>query len=248
MPLSLKPTHVMLSPSVRQRRARPLAIWVGGSLLLMGLALLLDGPVAQALDIHSSAFLQDFARWMTLLGEGWVVALGGVLIALVLIILGRHKAARMVYVIAVIGLLTGAAATLLRSVVGRTRPNAHAAQGFYGIRYDSHWIIGKYEFGSFPSGHAATVVGLAAAAWSLNRRLGMVAAIYALLVSWSRIAQGSHHFSDIVAAAILGVAGAHFVLTRAGPLVRWVDKGRQEACFWARPRVSEPRTDVSSRV
>jgi undecaprenyl-diphosphatase len=133
------------------------------------------------------------------------------------LLLGRAKAARIIFLIAAIGLITGGAATLLRSVIGRTRPNAHTTQGFYGPRHDSHWNIGKYEFSSFPSGHAATVVGLAAAAWMLHRRLGIVAAGYATLVSWSRIAQGSHHFSDVIAAAILGIWGAYWILTRAGP-------------------------------
>jgi len=214
----------------------------------MGLALLLDDPVAQMVDIHSSLFLQDFARWMTLLGEGWVVALLGILVPTVLWILGRTRAARAVVLITAIGLLTGGAATLLRSLVGRTRPNAHVAQGVYGVRHDSHWIIGKYEFGSFPSGHTATVVGLAAAAWMINRRLGLASAAYAALVSWSRIAQGSHHFSDVVAASIVGVAGAYIVLTRVGPLIKWVDGGLKDLWLCSHRPVSTPGTDTSSRV
>ena len=214
----------------------------------MGLALSLDGPVAQMVDIHSSLFLQNFARLMTLLGEGWVVALIGILVPAVLWLLGRTKAARAVVLIAAVGLLTGGVATLLRSVVGRTRPNAHVAQGVYGVRYESHWIIGKYEFGSFPSGHTATVVGLAAAAWMINRRLGLAAAAYAALVSWSRLAQGSHHFSDVVAASIVGVAGAYLVLTRVGPLLKWVDGGLKDLWFCARRPVSTPGTDASNRV
>lgn len=185
---------------------------------------------------------------MTLLGEGWVVALAGILIPLVLLLIGRLKAARVIFVIAAIGLLTGAGATLLRSVVGRTRPNARTPQGVYGIRYDSHWIIGRYEFGSFPSGHAATVVGLAAAAWRINRKLGLVTTAYAALVCWSRIAQGSHHFSDVVAAGILGVVGAHLVLTRSGPLLRWVDKGLQDSGLGGQPPVSNSGPDASSRL
>lgn len=214
----------------------------------MGLALLLDEPVAHMVDIHSSLFLQGFARWMTLLGEGWVVALLGILVPTILWILGRTRAARAVLLIAAIGLITGGAATLLRSLVGRTRPNAHVAQGVYGVRHDSHWIVGKYEFGSFPSGHTATVVGLAAAAWIINRRLGLAAAAYAALVSWSRIAQGSHHFSDVVAASIVGVAGAYIVLTRVGPLMKWVDGGLKDLWLCSHRPDSSPGTDTPSRV
>ena len=221
----------MLSPEVSNAvrttakvRRSHIFVWSGLSLIAIAFALLLDGPVAQLTDIHSSSFLQAFARQMTLLGQGWVVAVTGIILTLVLFLFGRVKAARIIFLIAAVGLITGGAATLLRSVIGRTRPNAHAAQGFYGLRHDSHWTIGKYEFSSFPSGHTATVVGLAAAAWMLHRRLGIAATGYAALVSWSRIAQGSHHFSDVVAAAILGIWGAYLILTRAGPWVTEVQR------------------------
>jgi undecaprenyl-diphosphatase len=207
-------------------------------------AVLLDAPVAHAANIDSYPFLQSFAHLMSRLGEGWVVALVGVLCPALLLLLGRTNAARVVFLVAAVGLLTGATATVLRSVIGRTRPNAHVPQGVYGIRHDSHWLIGKTEFGSFPSGHAATVVGLAAAAWMMNRRFGAAAGAYATLVSWSRIAQGYHHFSDIVAAAILGVAGAHLILTLAGPWLKPLGQGLREFWFGGHRGVSNIRPDA----
>lgn len=219
------------------------------SFLLIGTSVLLDGAVAQVLDVQSDPFLRNFAHFVSRLGEGWVVAVAGILCSAGLSLAGRANAARIVFLVAAVGLLTGATATALRSVIGRTRPNAHVVQGVYGIRYDSHWIIGRSEFGSFPSGHAATVVGLAAAAWMLNRRFGLAAGAYALLVSWSRIAQGVHHFSDIVAACILGIVGAPFLLARAGPWLKVVEQLFHDTWFGERERVS-PRigSDLSSRV
>jgi membrane-associated phospholipid phosphatase len=192
---------------------------------------LLDAPVAQALNVHSSPFLTSFAHFVSRLGEGWVVAVVGLLCSAALSFAGRASAARIVFLVAAVGLVTGAAATGLRSVIGRTRPNAHVVQGVYGVRHDSHWIIGRSEFGSFPSGHAATVVGLAAAAWMLNRRFGVATGAYAALVSWSRIAQGVHHFSDIVAASILGIVGAPILLARAGPWLKVIEQAFREAWF-----------------
>jgi membrane-associated phospholipid phosphatase len=93
----------------------------------------------------------------------------------------------------------------LRILTGRTRPLAHAAQGFYGVWHDGHWIIGKYEFSAFPSGHAATAVGLAAAVWLVHRGWGAVAAVYALAVMWSRLALQCHHLSDVVASTVLAI-------------------------------------------
>jgi undecaprenyl-diphosphatase len=173
----------------------------------------------------------------------------GLLCSAGLSLAGRANAARTVFLVAAVGLLTGATATALRSVIGRTRPNAHVVQGVYGVRHDSHWIIGKSEFGSFPSGHAATVVGLAAAAWMLNRRFGVATSAYAVLVSWSRIAQGVHHFSDIVAACILGIVGGPILLARAGPWLKAMEQALHEAWFRERAGVTPSMgSDASSRV
>jgi membrane-associated phospholipid phosphatase len=101
--------------------------------------------------------------------------------------------------------LTGLAALILRVFIGRTRPTASLPQGFYGVWHDGHWIMGKYQFSSFPSGHSATAVGLAAAVWLVHRGWGAVAAVYALLVMWSRIALQCHHLSDVIASTVLAI-------------------------------------------
>jgi membrane-associated phospholipid phosphatase len=73
------------------------------------------------------------------------------------------------------------------------------------VWHDGHWILGKYDFSSFPSGHAATAVGLAAAAWLIHRGWGAVGAVYALAVMWSRMALQCHHLSDVLASAVLSI-------------------------------------------
>ncbi|HEV2453062.1 MAG TPA: phosphatase PAP2 family protein, partial [Verrucomicrobiae bacterium] len=100
---------------------------------------------------------------------------------------------------------TGLVALILRIFIGRARPLADVPQGIYGVWYHGHWIIGKYEFSSLPSGHSATAVGLAAAAWIVDKRWGAVAVVYALLVMWSRVALQCHHLSDVVASAVLSI-------------------------------------------
>jgi undecaprenyl-diphosphatase len=117
------------------------------------------------------------------------------------------------------GLSTGLCATAVRFLVGRTRPNALVPQGFYGVWYHSHLILGQYQFASFPSGHTATVVGFAAALWRFDRRASVLAGLFAALVAWSRIALSCHHFSDVVAAALLGVGGARLAMAPLGSLL-----------------------------
>jgi len=214
--------HVVASCSdstTRKDALTRLAFWIVTALLLLCAAFLVDAPVANLLTLQSSTFWEHFAFYVSKAGEGWVVALVGICASVLLSIIRRYHAGRLVLLVALTGLLTGGAATVIRSLLGRTRPDSHELQGFYGVWHHSHWIIGKYEFGSFPSGHAATVIGLAAAAWLMDRRFGVLAVLYALLVSWSRIALGCHHFSDEVAAAILATYGAHLILIRLGPIV-----------------------------
>ena len=193
--------------------------WVLLCLALLTLAFLADGPVGRMLLVRPDTFWRHFAVYASKAGEGWVMAVGGILGSTVLFMFRRFHASRGVFLVACTSLITGATATIFRSLIGRTRPGAHELQGFYGVWHDSHWIIGKYEFGAFPSGHVATVVGLAAAVWLINRRLGLVTAGYALLVSWSRIALGCHHFSDEIAATIVGIVGARLVFAHLGPTV-----------------------------
>jgi membrane-associated phospholipid phosphatase len=183
--------------------------------------------------LQSSTVWRSVDFYISKAGEGWVIALVGAICSVALFLAGRFQASRGIFLVAFTGLLTGAAATIIRSLLGRTRPDSHELQGFYGVWYDSHWIIGKYEFGAFPSGHAATVIGLAVAAWLLDRRFGAVASFYALLVCWSRIALGCHHFSDIVAAGILAVYGANLVLLKLGPPIYGVGQ-HLEAAWLAR--------------
>jgi membrane-associated phospholipid phosphatase len=191
--------------------------WLVLAPLLIGVAFLFDDPVSRLMDVSGMPHLQWFARAMSKIGEGWFIAVVGLAAAGVLGWRRRFEVARWVVVVAMVGLATGGTATVFRSLIGRTRPNAHVEQGVYGPYHNSQWIVGSYDYSSFPSGHTATVVGLAAAVWFFSRRFGFLAAAYAVLVSWSRIAQGSHHFSDVVAASLLGIFGAHWMLLRWQP-------------------------------
>ena len=139
--------------------------------------------------------LSHYGDWPYLLLAGGV-ALG------ITFLLRRYRASRIVALILAAGMLTGFTCTIIRSMVGRTRPLSHHPQGFYGPWFDSHWIVGKYEFGAFPSGHTATAMGLAAAIWLFNRRLGVLCGLVAVAIAWSRIVLGCHHFSDVVAATV----------------------------------------------
>jgi len=171
----------------------------------IALAWKVDGPVDTALDAAQNPSLHLFAWWCSKLAEGWVPALAGISFAALFIVLRKPDISAKIFFVAITSEITGLAALILRILVGRTRPLADVPQGIYGVWYHGHWIIGKYEFSSFPSGHSATAVGLAAATWTVHKGWGAVATLYALLVMWSRIALQCHHLSDVVGSIILSI-------------------------------------------
>ena len=180
-------------------------LWILGGSLAIAAAWTLDGTVDTALDVSRNPAFHTFAWWCSKLGEGWVPALAGIFLVIVFVMNRRPALAAKILFVAITCELTGIAALIVRILTGRTRPLADVPQGFYGVWYHGCWIIGKYQFSSFPSGHSATAVGLAAAAWMVSKRWGAVATLYALLVMWSRIALQCHHLSDVVASAVLAI-------------------------------------------
>ncbi len=192
------------------KKQRTIALWLLAGVALVGGAFYLDNRVDAALDVTKNPALNNFAWWCSKLGEGEIVGGAGVIIAAIFLLLRRTRIAADVFFITVASLLIGLAGTIMRVVVGRTRPELHGphgvAQGFYGVWHDGHWIIGKAAFSAFPSGHASLAVGLAASAWLVHRGWGMVAAIYALAVMWSRVALQWHHLSDVIASAVLAIS------------------------------------------
>ena len=87
-----------------------------------------------------------------------------------------------------------------RMTVGRPRPETHLHDGFYGITSVLH---GTYQ--SFPSGHAATAFGTAAALLVYDLPLGIITTVYALAVVWARMELYRHYPSDVFVGAGIGI-------------------------------------------
>ena len=175
-------------------------------LMAIGIAFALDNLVDPrvVLPVHSP--LWEVAFRVSKYGDWPPVFLVGLGVVAILLASRRFAEGRLLALILVVGLLTGLASTLIRSTVGRTRPTAEAPQGFYGPRYHGKWIIGKYQFASFPSGHTAVWAGLAGAAWSRRRPLAAGFLVVAVIVAWSRMALNCHHLSDVTASMIWGLS------------------------------------------
>ena len=82
---------------------------------------------------------------------------------------------------------------------------------------------------AFPSNHSAIAAASAAALWLLDRRLGAIAALAALVMGFSRIWVGAHYPHDVLVGFLLGAAVAVPVVLAARrwgpPLVVRLESG-----------------------
>lgn len=103
--------------------------------------------------------------------------------------------------------VSGLVVDLLKVTIGRVRPKLLFAAHLYGfdgfaLRPD-HW--------SFPSGHTATIVSLAAALTILWPRHVLFYALVAAIVAVGRVVVGAHYPGDVLAGAFIAVATTHYV-------------------------------------
>ena len=96
--------------------------------------------------------------------------------------------------------LAGVCDDCLRLTLGRPRPDTHLPDHFYGFWNALH---GGYQ--SFPSGHAASVVGMGIALLYACRPLGIITTLYAFAVMWARLELYRHYPSDVFVGAAIGL-------------------------------------------
>lgn len=79
---------------------------------------------------------------------------------------------------------------------------------------------------SFPSGHTSTAFGVAFTLWLMTRKterawMGQFALLWAIVVGFSRIYEGVHWPTDVLAGAFAGLAGAAATYMILDPLGRF---------------------------
>jgi len=92
----------------------------------------------------------------------------------------------------------------LKWAVGRGRPFVGGAANAFNFAPFS----GTEAYASFPSAHAVTAFALAFAASAVWPRARLVMIVYALAIAATRLVLLSHHPSDVLAGALIGVVGA----------------------------------------
>lgn len=185
------------------------AVLLAGASITAG-SLLLDDTALDELGTADGAAYGSWSDAGDLLGRGrWAVA--GVAVTY-----GVARAAGSEGLAAASGrVLAGLAAAgvangILKVAVGRQRPYADDPLSFHPLNLHNAWQ-------SFPSGHAVTAFGLAAAVSEEAGRSWVTVPAFgaAGLVAWSRMHENKHWMSDVVGGATVGIVASR-------ETVRWL--------------------------
>lgn len=156
----------------------------------------LDARINDFLVAHRTAALDQFFLKYTGLGQWFVLAAAALFVTVGLTARGRRREA--LFLVVVMG-LSLSLSPLLKVVFARTRPPAETA------------LVHPSSY-AFPSGHAMWSASLALAliviAWPTRWRwpATVLAALFALLMSFSRLYLGAHWLTDVLAGWALAVA------------------------------------------
>jgi len=167
----------------------------------------------------------ETARALSYWGDflGFNVTTMVILYALCLLLRSRYL--RLVVVASVLGTcFTGGTANLGRATLGRARPSAPDAPGFFGptLRARHH---------SCPSGHTATAFGGSIPVAMALPQVGVPLMIAASGIAWSRLHNNAHHPTDI----LLSITLATVFGVPLGLLARRLGRDRafRQGCYSA---------------
>lgn len=125
---------------------------------------------------------------------------------------------------------------IIKRFVGRGRPMQYDTTGLFGFKLN--WWDWTYQ--SFPSGHSTTAFALAAVIGLASPRWFYWGLLFGAAVALSRVTEGAHYPSDVIAGAIVGLLGAYVVrMLFAGP--RWMFKHTPDGRIATRPMSSLKR-------
>ena len=206
----------------------------GWPLLLAGLGLaaaafFCDSVVDHWFASHSLKGWRQVATWVSRCGDWPGLMIGGGVAFVASWATRKPRTRHLVLTMMLAASIAGLAANGLRAITGRTRPNAGEVQGWHVLGTGGHWEGFNHKYNSFPSAHTTTAMGFVApvlllAAYRPRFRWLIVPSLaIPILVGWSRLYLGVHHFSDVIVAMLFGLACGLWV-ARAGP---WPDYYRK---------------------
>jgi membrane-associated phospholipid phosphatase len=140
---------------------------------------------------------------------------------LIVFLIGRHNGDSPM----VAGAVWSGAAPLVALVLGQVIGGAVDRARPYEAMSNVHVLVSKTTDFSFPSDHATVAGAVAVGLLFANRRWGIVASVFAVLMAFTRVYVGAHYPADVLAALVLGGAvAAAGALTLVPLLTRLVDR------------------------
>lgn len=163
-----------------------------------------DDAVRTWITAHQDRTLKNFMGNVSRFGD-WPEHAGlGLLLAGVAWLRGNKKWTRIFLSMLIACALAGVVARVIKIGVGRARPS---------VRTESVWngpsLSSKYH--AFPSGHTAASTAFFAVLFFASRRIALACSPVPILIAFSRMYVAAHYLSDVVFAAILGLACAGLV-------------------------------------
>jgi len=192
-------------------------IAIGLALAVSAAAFALDAQLSERMTKVPRPVKQVFSQishygdWPYLAGVGVVLWVGATAAR-------RPGGRRVLLAMIVASTLAGIAANAVRGTTGRTRPEAARkgiTPGWYGLRHDGQWLVGRNRYNSFPSGHSATAAGFFGVLLFLRRPVPFLVGLMCLIpVPLARLMMNQHHLSDVVVGSAVGLFVAGWVWTR----------------------------------
>jgi len=174
---------------------------------------------------HGLRYLHDLASISEIFGRGECVLV-------VAILMWRLDRSRRWAVpgVAATALLSGLAADGVKMLITRARPHHFDFLGSVWSTFGPWLPLGSIGSAgqSFPSGHAATAVGLAISLSCIYPAARGLFCILPLLVAYQRMDSGAHFLSDVLCGAAVGCLVASLTLR-----ARWLDQ-QNAKWFWGR--------------
>ncbi|HXM04815.1 MAG TPA: phosphatase PAP2 family protein [Chthoniobacterales bacterium] len=198
-----------------------LVIWLAVLIVVACLGFYFDQMVVGAIAGHQIRWLEQVAGIISKFGD-WPELMGYATVALIGVGFARKRTlVKVILCMMIAGTLAGALTNSVRLLSGRARPNNHEVPpGWYGLRYQDQWLLGKYKFHSFPSGHTATAFAFfGVIGFAYRHRWAWSFLVVASVIAWSRLYINAHFFSDLLVGVVVGLLFAQLTWERAGPLL-----------------------------
>ena len=85
-----------------------------------------------------------------------------------------------------------------------------------------HVLVKHATDPGFPSDHASPAFAIALVLLSVHRRIGLLAVLFAIVMTYARVYVGDHYPGDIAAGAVVGLAVTLVLTTWLAPVMAWL--------------------------